>query len=242
MANPKSSGHGGEGDGHRWGMVIDLDKCTACQACTVACRAENNVPITGPEQYDQGREISFTEVFQDLEGDYPFVSGGFVPRPCLHCENAPCVRVCPVGATFHNEHGAVVIDYDICIGCRFCTVACPYTARSFNYSDPDFPAPLNQALNPDLPVRPMGVAEKFTFCFHRVDKLLAQAEEEGRDVTNSELTLLTACNQACPASARYFGDMNDPNSTVSHLSRSPRAFHLLEELGTEPKVSFLRSE
>lgn len=238
----KNSENGTENGRHHWGMVIDLDKCTACQACTVACQAENNVPITGPEAYDQARTIFFTEVFRNIEGEFPFLEAEIIPRPCLHCENAPCIRVCPVGATFHNEHGAVVINYDTCIGCRFCTVACPYTARSFNYSEPDFPAPLEQALNPDLPVRPNGVAEKCTFCFHRVDKLLARAAEEGRELTNSELTLLPACNQACPASARYFGDLNDPNSTVSHLSRSPRAFHLLEELGTEAKVTFLRSE
>jgi molybdopterin-containing oxidoreductase family iron-sulfur binding subunit len=220
-------------------MVIDLDKCTACQACTVACQAENNVPITGPEEFDQARTIFFTEVFREIEGEFPFVEADYVPRPCLHCENAPCVRVCPVAATFHNENGAVVIDYDTCIGCRFCTVACPYTARSFNYAAPDFPTPLDQALNPDLPVRPKGVAEKCTFCFHRVDKLVAQAAADDRELTNSELTLLPACNQACPASARYFGDLDDPNSTVSHLTRSPRAFRLLEDLGTEATVTFL---
>ena len=241
MTNPASSGNG-TGNGHRWGMVIDLDKCVACQACTVACQAENNIPITGPEEYDANRTIFFTEVISDIHSEFPFIEGDLIPRPCLHCENAPCVKVCPVGATFHNEYGAVVIDYDICIGCRFCTVACPYTARSFNYSEPDFPAPLDEARNPDVPVRPKGVAEKCTFCFHRVEKAVARAEEENRELTNAELTLLPACNQACPASARYFGDLNDPNSTVSRLTRNPRGFHLLEELGTHPKVTFLRSE
>lgn len=241
MAN-RSAEQSEEQGAYRWGMVIDLDKCTGCQACTLACQMENNVPIAGPEEFDEGRAIFFTEVFTDIEGEFPFVEGDIIPRPCLHCENAPCVRVCPVGATFHNEYGAVVIDYDVCIGCRFCTVACPYTARSFNYTKPEFPTPMDKALNPDVPVRPAGVAEKCTFCFHRVEDVLARAEEEGRELTNSELTLLPACNQVCPASARYFGDLNDPDSTVSHLQRSPRAFHLLEELGTEAKVAFLRSE
>ncbi len=237
-----SSAENEHGNGHRWGMVIDLDKCVGCQACTAACQAENNVPITGPKEWDESRTIFFTELFHDIDGDFPFAAGDLIPRPCLHCENAPCIRVCPVGATYYNEYGAVVINYDTCIGCRFCTVACPYTARSFNYYQPDFPAPLNQALNPDMPVRPKGVAEKCTFCYHRVDKAVAEAKEDERDLTNAELTLLTACNQTCPASARYFGDLNDPNSTVSRLTRSSRAFHLLEELGTHPKVTFLRSE
>ncbi len=241
MSKTNSSGSK-NGSKHRWGMVIDLDKCVACQACTIACQSENNVPIAGLKDYDDDRAIFFTELFHDIQGLFPFAEGDLVPRPCLHCENAPCIRVCPVGATFYNEYGAVVIDYTSCIGCRFCTVACPYTARSFNYSEPDFPAPMEQSLNPDLPIRPKGVAEKCTFCFHRVEKAVAQVEEEGRELTNAELTLLTACNQTCPASARYFGDLNDPTSTVSHLTRSPRAFHLLEELGTHPKVTFLRSD
>ncbi len=226
-----------------WGMVIDLDKCTACQSCSAACRAENNVPFAGPEQAAMGRPMFWQEVLErEVHGHYPFLEMQFVPRPCMHCEKPPCVKVCPVGATFRTEDGLVAMDYDICIGCRMCTTACPYGVRYFNWYAPQFPAPLDRALNPDVPLRPKGVVEKCTFCVHRLRAAEAQAEEEGRELTDAEVVLLPACNQACPASARYFGDLEDPESTVSRLSRSRRAYVLFEELGTEPSVYYLKSE
>jgi len=227
----------------RWGMVIDLDKCTGCQSCSAACRAENNVPFAGPQQADLGRAIFWQEVLeQEIHGHYPFLTTQFIPRPCQHCENPPCVKVCPVAATYQTEDGIVLVDYDRCVGCRFCTTACPYAVRYFNWLAPEFPEPLNQALNPDVPVRPKGVVEKCTFCVHRLREAQHRAEEEGRELTDAQVVLLPACNQACPASARYFGDLEDPESTVSRLAHSQRAIWLLEELGTEPSVCYLKAE
>ena len=226
-----------------WGMVIDLDKCTGCQSCSAACRAENSVPFAGPEQAALGRAKFWHEVLtEEIRGLYPFLENEFVPRPCMHCVEAPCVKVCPVGATYHNQEGVVLTNHVTCIGCRMCCTACPYNVRVFNWYAPEFPAPLDQALNPDVPVRPNGVVEKCTFCIHRLEAAKSRAAEEGRELTDAEVVVLPACNQACPASARYFGDLDDPESTVSRLARSPRAFQLLEDLGTHPKVYYLRRE
>lgn len=189
-----------------------------------------------------GRAIHWHEVLADVKDEHGQLQVRFVPRPCMHCENPPCVTVCPVGATYVDDEGIVRMDYDICIGCRYCTTACPYGIRYFNWYAPDFPAPYDQHLTPDVPQRPVGVVEKCTFCIHRLERAKREAAAKGRELTDSELVLLPACNQACPASARYFGDLDDPESTVSRLARNPRAFKLLEELGTEPKVIYLGEE
>lgn len=237
----------------RWGMVIDLDKCTGCQACTVACMAENNVPFAGPEEAALGRAIFWQEVISQIEGEYPKLRATFIPRPCMHCDNPPCVKVCPVRATYKDEEGLVLQRYERCIGCRYCAVACPYGVRYFNWYEPRWPEPMSRYLNPDEgpppeirggrsgpEVRPKGIVEKCTFCVHRLEKAKRKAKEEGRKLTDAELVLLPACNQTCPASARYFGDLDDPESTVSRLAQSARAFRLLEDLGTEPKVIYLK--
>jgi len=227
----------------QWGMVIDLDKCTGCQSCTAACRAENNIPFAGPEQAEMARPKFWQEVLdQEIHGHYPFLTTQFVPRPCMHCEEPACIKVCPVGATYKTKDGLVLVNYDRCIGCRFCTTACPYAVRYFNWYTPEFPEPLDQALNPDVPVRDKGVVEKCTFCAHRLRDAQKKAEEEGRELTDAEVVLLPACVQACPASARYFGDLEEPESNVSRLARSRRAIKLFEELGTEPKVVYLKAE
>lgn len=236
----------------RWGMVIDLDKCTACQACTVACMAENNVPAAEPEEASLGRAIFWQEVVREIEGEYPDLRATFIPRPCMHCDNPPCVKVCPVGATYSREDGLVMQDYDQCIGCRMCMSACPYDIRYFNWGNPYWPEPMERHLNPDPgppqptggrvgpAVRPRGVVEKCTFCVHRLDGAIRKAESENRELAEQEVVLLPACNQTCPASARYFGDLDNPKSTVSQLAHSPRASTLLEDLGTEPKVIYLK--
>jgi len=208
-----------------WGMVIDLDKCIGCQSCTAACRAENNIPFVGPEEAELGRAIFWNEVIFDIEGEYPQVKASIIPRPCFHCDNPPCVKVCPVGATYKREEDGLVIQlYDRCIGCRYCTVACPYGARYFNWYKPEWPEGMDRYQNPDVPLRPKGIVEKCTFCIHRLEKGLP----------------IPACNQACPTGARFFGDLDDPTSEVSQLARRPRAFRLLEELGTEPHVFYLK--
>jgi molybdopterin-containing oxidoreductase family iron-sulfur binding subunit len=214
-------------------MVIDLDKCTACQACTIACQAENNVPFAGPEQTALDRSKHWQDVMAELgeESEYPDFHIRFIPRPCMHCENPPCVMVCPVGATYVDEEGLVRMNYDRCIGCRYCTPRYPADDDDrLNY------------LNPNVPRRPVGVVEKCSFCIHRLELAKREAAARGRELTDAHVVLLPACNQACPASARYFGDLDDPESTVSRLARSPRAFRLLEDLGTEPKVYYLAED
>lgn len=235
----------------RWGMVIDLDRCTACQACTVACRAENNVPSAGPEETLRGRAILWNDLVVYREGEYPHVSMRYIPRPCMHCDNTPCVKVCPVKATYKNEEGIVAQIWNRCIGCRLCMAACPYGARQFNWFHAEWPQQeswaessetprvMDQHLNPEVSVRPKGVVEKCTFCSQRVRQVKDQARRENRAVRDEEVVRLPACCETCPSEARFFGDLDDPESTVSRLRRSPRAFHLLEEMGTHPKVTYL---
>jgi molybdopterin-containing oxidoreductase family iron-sulfur binding subunit len=206
-------------------MVIDLDRCVGCQACSAACQSENNVPFVGQKQAELGRAVFWNEVIYHIEGEYPRVKATIVPRPCFHCENPPCVKVCPVAATYKREEDGLVLQrYERCIGCRYCVVACPYGARYFNWYVPEWPEGMDRYQNPDVPVRSVGIVEKCTFCIHRLEKDLP----------------IPACNQACPAGARYFGDLDDPDSEVSQLARSPRAFRLLEDLGTEPRVFYLK--
>ncbi len=238
----------------KWSMVIDLEKCVACQACSIACRFENNTPAVAPEQAEMGRAIRWNDVFPlpinsaEETGEYPNVTTRYITRPCMHCENPPCVKVCPVGATFINEEGIVEQNYTRCIGCRFCTVGCPYGVRYFNWFAPQWEAPLDKYLNPDRvegrgvlegpAVRPRGVVEKCTYCIHRLAKARARADAEGREFRADEY--VPACVQTCTGKARFFGDLEDPNSAVSQLAKSTRAFRVLEEVGTHPKTIYLR--
>ncbi len=224
----------------RWGMVIDLDKCVACQACSAACRMENNTPVGGPADAAADRVILWNEVLTFLEGEYPNVTARYIPRPCLHCDNPPCIRVCPVQATYKNEEGIVLVNYDRCIGCRYCATACPYGARYFNWYAPQWHPALKAHLNPEPEVapRPVGVVEKCTFCVQRLRKARQKAEAEGRVFQPTDY--IPACVETCTGRARYFGDLDDPTSLVSQLAKSPRAFRLQEELGTKPKVIYLR--
>ncbi len=224
--------------GPRWGMVIDLDRCTGCQGCCTACQMENNVPPPTAESAAQGRSIRWMDMLPFEEGEFPRTKLRLVPRPCMHCDNPPCIRVCPVGATSIGTDGIVAQVYARCIGCRYCTTACPYPVRYFNWYEPSWPQEMGLATNPDVSVRPKGVVEKCTFCHHRLIKAREQAALERRPLRPGDY--VPACVEACPAKAMYFGDLNDPYSEVSRLSRSPRAFRLLEDLGTEPKVFYLR--
>jgi len=218
-------------------MVIDLAKCTGCQACVVACQSENNIPCVPPEEAQRARILSWIGVLPEPEGEYPRLTMRLIPLPCLHCDNPPCIRVCPVRATGLSPDGIVRQTFARCIGCRYCTTACPYTRRVFNWYKPQFAGDFAQALNPDVSVRPKGVVEKCTLCHHRLLKAREEARAAKRPVTEADY--MPACVEICPAGAMYFGDLEDPNSGVSQLARSPRAFRLMEELGTKPKVIHL---
>jgi molybdopterin-containing oxidoreductase family iron-sulfur binding subunit len=187
-----------------------------------------------------GRAILWNEVLPFVEGEYPNVNETMIPRPCMHCDDPACVKVCPVQATSKNEEGTVLVDYERCIGCRFCTVACPFQVRYFNWFAPEWPEALKAHLNPDPEVapRPKGVVEKCTFCVQRLRKAREKAEAEGRTFMATDY--IPACVETCTGHARYFGDLDDPKSLVSQLSASPRAFRLQEEMGTKPKVYYLK--
>ena len=237
-----------------WAMVIDLDKCVACQGCSIACRFENNTPAVKPNEALRGRAIRWNDVFSmpvnpiEETGEYPHVKTRYTTRPCMHCENPPCVKVCPVQATFVDDEGLVRQNYNRCIGCRFCTVACPYGVRYFNWYEPEWEESLANYQNPDAvrgsgvlegpAPREKGIVEKCTFCIHRLYKARARADAEGRDFRPDDY--VPACVQTCTAKARFFGDLSDPNSTVTKLASSPRAYRLLEDVGTHPKVIYLQ--
>jgi len=226
------------GAGPRWAMVVDLDRCTGCQACLVACHAENNVPVAGERQAAYGRWLHWIIVQRYWEGQYPNVKARFNPLMCQQCTEAPCEPVCPVFATYHNPEGLNAQIYNRCIGTRFCGNACPYKARTFNWFTPEFPEPLAEQLNPDVTVRSRGIMEKCTFCVQRIRRVELSTSAEGRRPTDGEIQ--PACVQTCPPSALVFGDLNDPDSRVSQLARSRRSFRVLAELGTDPAVVYLK--
>ena len=223
----------------RWGMVIDLDRCTACGGCELACKSENNIPTVPPEQADMDRAIAWMKVQAELEGEYPDISARFYPRPCMQCDNPPCIRVCPVEATYIDDEGIVGQIYPRCIGCRYCANACPYTVKYFNWYGPEWPEAELEHLNPDVSVRPKGVIEKCTFCHHRLQKAREDARAEGRELREEDYQ--PACAETCPTGAIVFGDLDNPTHRVAELKDDPRAMRLLEDLGTAPKVYYLAS-
>jgi molybdopterin-containing oxidoreductase family iron-sulfur binding subunit len=218
-------------------MVIDLDKCSGCNACVVACKTENNIPPATKDQAAMGRTISWMEVIPTMSGSYPKLSARFLPRPCFHCNNPPCIPVCPVKATYLNEDGLVGQIYTRCIGCRYCTNACPYAAKYFNWYEPEWPPGAEAYQNPDVSTRSVGVVEKCTFCHHRLQAARDQAAMERRPLEDGEYNV--ACAESCPAKAIVFGDLEDPKSAAAQAKNSSRAFTLLEELGTDPSVIYL---
>jgi molybdopterin-containing oxidoreductase family iron-sulfur binding subunit len=222
----------------RWGMTIDLDRCTGCQACVVACHAENNLPVSSPGEAARGRAVHWIRVDRYYEGTFPDVKVKYMPVLCQHCDEAPCEPVCPVYATYHNAEGLNVQVYNRCVGTFYCANNCPYTVRYFNWFAPEWPEPLQLQHNPDVAVRPGGVMEKCTFCIQRIKRTKQDAAQEGRPVADGDVQ--PACVQSCPAEAMAFGDLNDPNSKVSRLAESGRATRLMEELGTKPKVIYLQ--
>ncbi|MPY87281.1 MAG: 4Fe-4S dicluster domain-containing protein [Luteitalea sp.] len=225
---------------HRWGMVVDLDRCTGCEACVVACRAENNVPTVGEAEAARGRAIHWIRVERYVDGEFPDVRVKFLPVFCQHCDAAPCEPVCPTYASYHTADGLNAQVYNRCIGTRYCANACPYTVRFFNFFNPVWEKPLHLQLNPDVSVREVGVMEKCTFCVQRIKAAEIAAKAEDRPLRDGEV--VPACAQACPSRALVFGDLNDPDSEASRLAGSHRATHLLGELGTQPKVFYLQRE
>ncbi|MEE9594809.1 MAG: 4Fe-4S dicluster domain-containing protein [Candidatus Hydrothermarchaeales archaeon] len=226
----------------RWAMVIDLSKCVACQACSVACMTENNVPISSQDNEAKGRSIRWLEMLVNAhEEEYPDPKIRLMPRPCFQCWNPPCVRVCPVRATYKDQQGLVGQIYARCIGCRMCTVACPYAVRYFNWKKAEWPDEMEPMLSPNVAIRPKGVVERCTFCHHRLQAAREQARIEGREL-KPEGDYVPACVQSCPSNAMYFGDLNDPSTAVHKLSKSRRAFVVFEELGTQPGVIYLIEE
>ena len=225
---------------HRWGMAVDLDRCTGCEACVRACRAENNIPTVGASQAATGRAMNRIRVERYWEGEFPDVQLKFRPVLCQQCDAAPCEPVCPTYASHHTEEGLNAQIYNRCIGTRYCANACPYNVRFFNFFNPQWDKPLHLQLNPDVSVREVGVMEKCTFCVQRINAAEVQAKKVGRPIKDGELR--PACVQSCPATALVFGDLNDPDSEVSRLSRSPRGSKLLEDLGTRPKVTYLERQ
>jgi len=204
----------------------------------VACHAENNIPISTPEEAAKGRAFHWLRVDRYYEGEFPDVKVKYMPVMCQHCDDAPCEPVCPVYATYHNEEGLNVQVYNRCVGTRYCGNNCPYTVRFFNWFAPEWPQPLELQHNPDVAVRMGGVMEKCTFCVQRIKRGKNDAASEGRGVKDGEIT--PACAQSCPAEAITFGDLNEKESKVSRLAESGRATKLLEELGTKPKVFYLQ--
>ena len=226
--------------GYRWGMVVDLDRCTGCEACVTACQAENNIPTAGPGQAAGGRAMHWIRVERYFEGEFPDVRVKFRPVFCQQCDNAPCEPVCPTYATYHTEEGLNAQVYSRCIGTRYCANACPYDVRRFNFYHPEWEKPLHLQLNPDVSVREAGVMEKCTFCIQRINR--ARVEAQSKDATIVDGTLQPACAQSCAPKSLVFGDLNNPHSEVSRLSRSPRGSKLLGDLGTLPSVTYLQRD
>ena len=224
-----------------WGMVIDQDLCMGCQACVAAGAMENSLKFIGESDLIVGRAIHWIHIERYWEGEWPDIKAHYLPLLCQQCENAPCEPVCPVYATLHSERENLNLQvYNRCVGTRYCQNNDPYKVRFFNFHDPQFDGLLKEQLNPDVTVRSAGVMEKCTFCVQRIRRGEEKALVENRDLQDGEVT--PACVQACPSSALLFGDLYNPDAQVTKIvDNDQRQFRLLDNLGTQPQVVYLRA-
>ncbi len=234
--------------GFQWGMAINLNTCTGCASCVIACQSENNVAVIGKEEVKNRRIMHWIRVDRYYSDDLDNPEVLHQPLMCLHCDNAPCENVCPVAATPHSSEGLNQMAYNRCIGTRYCMNNCPYRVRRFNwfeYADNkkfDYNQSMSTdvgklVLNPDVVVRSRGVVEKCSLCVQRIQEKKLVAKTENRELADGEIK--TACQQTCPADAIVFGNLKDPNSEVAKLAKSQRKYHLLEHLHTLPSTSYL---
>jgi len=223
---------------NKWGMQIDLNSCVGCNACIVACYAENNIAVVGREQVKIGRIMQWLRIDTYFEGDLHAPKAHFQPMTCQHCESAGCEQVCPVGATVHTPEGINTMVYNRCVGTRYCSNNCPYKVRRFNfmlYGDWDSES-MKFLRNPDVSVRSRGVMEKCSYCIQRIEAVKIEADKNNRAIQDGEI--LTACQQSCPTDAIVFGNLNDPKARVTKMQQEERSYQVLADLNYRPRTQY----